>query len=186
MHSRDRKWAWQPKNFWVHFMRQWLNPPSKFLNLPLTALHLLPQVHIGKAGYTEQYDYFTYHYSVHDQPRLHYHSTSLTIFVMINERTDAYEWYTELSNVVICMNKRYIVISLNSPFLEIAKGTFHSKSTFTHLYIYIFRLNKEHWCSTVQEEELTNKRRHHLPFLHKQAHNKKRHNKITTCIHLLG
>ena len=27
MHKRDRKWAWQPKNFRMHFVRQWLNPP---------------------------------------------------------------------------------------------------------------------------------------------------------------
>ena len=29
MHSRDRKWAWQPNNFWVRFARPWLNPPFK-------------------------------------------------------------------------------------------------------------------------------------------------------------
>ena len=27
MRSRDRKWAWQPKNFPARFARQWLNPP---------------------------------------------------------------------------------------------------------------------------------------------------------------
>ena len=29
MHSHDQKWAWQPKNFGVYFVCQWLNPPSK-------------------------------------------------------------------------------------------------------------------------------------------------------------
>ena len=27
---RDGKWAWQPKNFWVHFTRQWVNPLFNF------------------------------------------------------------------------------------------------------------------------------------------------------------
>jgi len=30
-----RKWAWQSKNFRVHFVRPWLNPLSKFLDPPL-------------------------------------------------------------------------------------------------------------------------------------------------------
>ena len=25
--QRNRKWAWQPKNLWARFARQWLNPP---------------------------------------------------------------------------------------------------------------------------------------------------------------
>jgi len=33
------KWAWQPNNFRVHFVHQWLNPLSKFLNLPLSIVH---------------------------------------------------------------------------------------------------------------------------------------------------
>ena len=41
MHSHDWKWAWQPKNFWMCFVCQWLNPLPKFLNLPLHMIECL-------------------------------------------------------------------------------------------------------------------------------------------------
>ena len=34
----DQKWVWQPKIFLPHFVYQWLNPLSKFLNLPLRSV----------------------------------------------------------------------------------------------------------------------------------------------------
>ena len=66
-----------------------------------------------------------------------------------------------------------------APFFEwsVAKAAFLSKvhpPIYMYATVHLVKLIKKHWRSSiVQEEGLTNKGRHHLLLLHKQAHDKR-------------